>query len=82
MRIRRPAGFPNRWRIDAYRRIVAGTALRLAALEPTGKLPAEDIERIRPRLAPPFRDLAADDLRWLGFWMVLQRAPAAAGHRP
>ncbi len=68
-------GFPNRWRVDAYRRIVAAGPLQLQALAPTGQLPAEAIERIQPRLAACFRGVSADDLRWLGFWMVL-RHPA------
>lgn len=65
-------GFPNRWRPGRYRDILASRTLRLRAMEPTGKLPPENIARIRPHLAKPFRDAHDDDLSWLGFWIVLE----------
>lgn len=68
-------GFPNRWRSNTYRALVAGRRLRLRQIEPTGRLPHDDVERIRPHLARELRDTPADELGWLGLWIVLERAP-------
>lgn len=68
-------GFPNRWRPDAYRAILSHMPLTLRTMEPTGRIAAEDVERIRPRVARHLRGASADDLAWTGFWMRLE-APA------
>lgn len=65
-------GRPNRWRVDKYRECVARAGLRFMALAPTGKLQDDQIDRIRPKLAPRFRDLPTEELTWQGFWMVLE----------
>lgn len=70
-------GFPNRWRPDTYRAILRGVPLVLRAMEPTGRIAADDVERIRPRVARHLRGASADDLAWTGFWMRLE-APGAA----
>ena len=66
-------GVPNRWRVDRYRDILAAHPVRLVSLEPTQLAGAGDIEAVRPRLAPSFRDVSDDDLAWLGFWLVFTR---------
>lgn len=71
-------GFPNRWRPDAYRRILDGAALQVLAFQPTGRIDAHDVERIRPHLARHLRGASAEDLAWTGFWMVLQKAASSA----
>lgn len=67
-------GSPNRWRVDKYKELVNRHGLRFRTLVPTGQLEAEKINRIRPKLASSFRDIASDELSWLGFWMVLELA--------
>ena len=69
-------GFPNRWRPNAYRDILKNTSLDVVMMEPTGRLPSTDVERIRDKLATPLRGASADELSWLGFWMVLRREGA------
>jgi hypothetical protein len=66
-------GFPNRWRPDAYRSILSRTHLKVVAMQPTGLLAAEDVARIRLKVAGRFRNTSAEDLSWLGFWVVLQQ---------
>lgn len=73
-------GFPNRWRIDAYRRWVEQSGLKFVSLAPTEQLPLEKIQDIADQLAKPFRGIAHDDLRWLGFWMVLRHADEVQRH--
>ncbi len=68
-------GNPNRWRVDKYRELVHRHGLRFRALADTGQLAPEDIDRIRAGLAAGFRDIPTADLTWLGFWMVLDKAP-------
>ncbi|WP_460815062.1 methyltransferase domain-containing protein [Luteimonas pelagia] len=74
-------GNPNRWRVDKYRDLVSRHGLRFRALSDTGRLAPEQIERIRSSLASRFRGIPTDDLAWLGFWMVLEHAPAGAPAR-
>lgn len=64
-------GFPNRWRVDKYRTVVDRAGLRFLKLVPTGVLGAEEVGFIKPRLARRFRSISAEELAWLGFWMVL-----------
>jgi len=66
-------GRPNRWRVDKYRKCVACAGLQFRMLAPTGKLEANAIDRIRPKLAAGFRDLPTEELTWQGFWMVLEQ---------
>lgn len=67
-------GNPNRWRVDKYKELVGRHGLRFKALAHTGQLEPEKINRIRPKLATSFRHIPTDELTWLGFWMVLERA--------
>ena len=71
-------GFPNRWRIDAYRRCVQQSGLKFISLHPTEQLPLQKIQDIAGQLAEPFRAIDHDDLRWLGFWMVVHHADESA----
>jgi SAM-dependent methyltransferase len=71
-------GFPNRWRPDAYRAILRRVPLKLCAMEPTGRIAAEDVERIRPLVARHLRGASAEDLAWTGFWMRLEAPGSAA----
>jgi SAM-dependent methyltransferase len=66
-------GFPNRWRVNKYREIVAGSGLDLIKLTPTEVLDTGLVDSIRPSLAGIFRNVSREDLGWLGFWMVLRR---------
>ena len=66
-------GVPNRWRVDRYREIVARLPLELLRLEPTARAEADDVRRVRGRLAAPFRNTSDEDLTWLGFWLVTRK---------
>ncbi len=66
-------GFPNRWRVDAYRAHATACGLRIRALEPTGQLSDEQVARIAPDVARPLRSVPRDELGWLGFWIMLER---------
>lgn len=66
-------GRPNRWRVDRYRTLADQVGLRIRKLAPTGKLSGADVEFIRPRLDPRFRELPTELLSWLGFWLILDR---------
>jgi SAM-dependent methyltransferase len=71
-------GSPNRWRVDRYRGALARTGLRVVRMIPTQRANDRDVAEIRERLARPFRDLADDDLAWLGFWLVCDKPEFAA----
>ncbi len=66
-------GRPNRWRVDRYQALVRAAGLRMRKLAPTGKVSDEEVAFIRPRLDRAFRDVPAELLSWLGFWMILER---------
>jgi SAM-dependent methyltransferase len=66
-------GTPNRWRVDRYRQVLAGTRLRVISLQPTLRADPHDISSVRPHLARPFRGLSDEDLSWLGFWLVCEK---------
>jgi hypothetical protein len=66
-------GVPNRYRIDAYRSILASLPVSIEKLEPTSCASAQDVADVRPHLAGPFRTLSDDDLSWLGFWLVFRK---------
>lgn len=66
-------GVPNRWRIDRYRTLLASLPIDVLAMEPTVRADPADVDRVRPALAAPFRQLSTDDLTWLGFWLVFRK---------
>ncbi len=66
-------GYPNRWRIDKYKEWIKRSGLRCNKFVPTEKLEQEKIDIIMPKVAKPFRHISAEELSWLGFWMVLKR---------
>ena len=67
-------GVPNRWRVDRYRQVLAETGMKALLLQPTLLADRRDMEEVRPHLALPFRDIADEDLAWLGFWLVCCKA--------
>ena len=67
-------GFPNRWRADTYRQLLQRHRLHARAMQPTARLAPADVQRIRAKLAQPFRDADDESLSWMGFWMVLEHA--------
>lgn len=62
---------PNRVRVGEYRRLARASGLREVSFEPGIVLSTGEVEAIRPRLAPEFRDLPADELACLTFWLCL-----------
>ncbi|MCU1276637.1 MAG: Methyltransferase type 12 [bacterium] len=70
-------GRPNRWRVDRYQALAAASGLRVRRLAPTGRLSEADVAFIRPRIDRAFRDVPPELLSWLGFWLILEHAPAA-----
>jgi SAM-dependent methyltransferase len=72
-------GVPNRWRIDVYRRIIADLPVDVLHCSPTALVAPQEVSVVRPLLAEPFKTVSDDDLRWLGFWLVLRkRGPGRA----
>jgi hypothetical protein len=69
-------GRPNRWRVDKYRELVERAGLTCKKLEPTGRVGAGEVTSLLPHLPATFRAVPPDLLSWLGFWMVLEAAPA------
>lgn len=67
-------GVPNRWRLDHYRSIVAALGVQGVDIEVTARANAADVAAVQPRLAEPFRQVPADDLACLGFWLRFQKA--------
>jgi hypothetical protein len=72
-------GFPNRWRVNRYRELIADHGLICRSIEATDRLPMAQAEFIRTRLDRPFRALSSEDLSWLGFWMVLEKPAKDSG---
>lgn len=66
-------GFPNRWRVDRYRELLARLPVDVLRLEPTERASPAEVAQVRPMLAEPFRALDDEDLAWLGFWLVFRR---------
>lgn len=68
---------PNRIRVGEYRRLAHANGLREVSFEPERVLATDEVEAIRARLAPEFRDLPAEELGVLTFWLCLRKeAPA------
>ena len=64
-------GFPNRWRINEYRKLAEAANLNIKKLSPTGQLELEKLEVIYPHLDKEFANIPPKDLSWTGFWMHL-----------
>lgn len=71
-------GFPNRHRLDDYRRLVPQAGLTLGGLDVVDATSDEVVDFIRPFLPERFRHKETGDLRALSFWMRLH---TAAGKR-
>jgi Methyltransferase domain len=70
-------GFPNRWRLNTYRTLFEQAGLHIRRLEPTARLPAEQVSLIEPHLASPLRGVSRDELAWMGFWVVVEHGAAS-----
>ncbi len=66
-------GFPNRWRVDKFRESATLSHLNITSLEPTNRLGLEAVEKVRPKLAAEFKNVPAEELRWLSFWLHLNK---------
>lgn len=65
-------GFPNRWRVNRYKEFAEKSKLHMKKLTPTGQLDRDKLDIVFSKLAGEFRDISADELSWLGFWMFLE----------
>lgn len=66
-------GRPNRWRVDRYQSLAKSAGLNIRKLTPTGKLSDAEVEFIRPRVDPAFREVPPELISWTGFWMIADR---------
>ena len=62
-------GVPNRWRLDAYRRILQSLPVQSLRLEPTHHASAADVAGMRGKLPAQFTDVSDTDLACLGTWV-------------
>ncbi len=65
-------GFPNRWRVDKYKRLIESSGLKAKKLTPTGKIPQEKLDIIYPKLARDFKNIPPEEISWTGFLMHLE----------
>ena len=76
-------GVPNRWRVNRYREVIFASGLKTMLMQPTLLAEKRDLDEVRPHLALPFQNISDEDLSWLGFWMVLEKAKTGqAGSAP
>jgi len=66
-------GVPNRWRVNRYLEVIREMPFNINLLNPIELLDDDEIQQVRPHLAPPFRDVSNDDLSWLSFWLVIAK---------
>lgn len=66
-------GFPNRWRVDEYRRILKERKFDVRLMEPSLLIDRKELDAVRPYLASQFREVNDDDLSWLGFWVIFSK---------
>ncbi len=66
-------GFPNRERIDTYRRLISDLGFECVEFVPTELLSPAAAERARRLASSRFRLLSAEDMAWLGFWMIVRK---------
>lgn len=69
-------GVPNRWRVDQYRRLLLEQGFGVRLMEPTMLVDRNEIDAVRPFLAPQFKAVNDDDLSWLGFWVIFSKEGA------
>lgn len=67
-------GFPNRHRVDTYKKFAQQAGLKIKQLVPTGHIDIEKLTRIYPYLPNEFKKSSLDDLSWKGFWIHLEHA--------
>lgn len=73
-------GVPNRWRVDKYRQVIAEQGFHVMTLSPTVLAEKTDMAAVRPYLATSFRTISDEDLSWLGFWLVINKAETKSAH--
>jgi len=73
-------GVPNRWRVDKYRQVITEQGFKMVALYPTALAEKTDMAAVRPYLAAPFRTISDEDLSWLGFWLVINKAETKSAY--
>jgi SAM-dependent methyltransferase len=72
-------GRPNRWRADTYRELARRAGLQIRRMEATGRVDPADVAFLQSNAVRPFRDVPADLLSWLGFWVVLEHPRPPGG---
>lgn len=75
-------GSPNRWRASRYVACLRDIGWNVLDVQPVHRLSEQGLERIRPRLDPPFRTLDAEDLSSFSFRLVLQGKRARRSDDP
>lgn len=66
-------GVPNRWRFNKYQDVVAKTGLITTKIKCMGMASLQDINEVKNKLASVFSDVSDEDLRCLGFWILLHK---------
>ena len=66
-------GFPNRWRVDHYKRIAEEQGFHIELLESTGYVDQNIIRELVSHMAPRFRGIPQDVLSWKGFWIRMKK---------
>jgi SAM-dependent methyltransferase len=72
-------GESNRQRASVYRRLLEKHGFEIRRLEITRTIRREDVESIRPHLAPPFRDAADEDLIQAGIMFDARKPTGKPG---
>lgn len=70
-------GVPNRWRVDRYRQLLEKYGFDVILFMATEQATVWEVESVVGRLAPPFRSVGADELSWMGFWLICRRPDIA-----
>lgn len=68
-------GVPNRWRVDKYREVLNCQPVAVRVLEATRLASDADVMAVRAVLHKEFCGVNDEDLRCLGFWLVLSKLP-------
>ncbi len=66
-------GFPNRWRVDYYKRVAEEQGFHIISLESTGYVDQDAIGILGKHMAPRFRNVPYDLLSWKGFWIRMSK---------
>ncbi len=66
-------GFPNRWRVDYYKRVAEEQGFHIISLESTGYVDQDAIGILAKHMAPRFRNVPYELLSWKGFWIRMSK---------